>query len=346
MKAIIKESPGEGVRLKDVPIPSIGLHDILVGVTASGICGSDLSISQWKESYRHIPLPMVLGHEFSGKVVCKGVEVQGLEEGDRVTVNPVIACGQCKPCRMGLKDDCERRLILGFTKDGSFAPYVSVPKGASVFRLPNGFSDQMGALVEPFAVAYHAIELSRFKTDDRVCVLGMGPIGLTIIGLLKELGASLIVVIGRTLQEKRIEIAKEMGADLILDIHRDDLNRITRERTEGGGFDIVFEATGNPFSLPQGLEMTRKGGEMVLSGIFEGRGEILLTEFVRGSKRLIGNHAYEDATWFKVIELLSKGKIPAKKLITQELPLSEGLEAFDLLKNRQGVKVLLRPSGF
>lgn len=345
MEAIVKTTPGKGVRLQDVPIPSIGLHDILVGVTASGICGSDLSISQWKEGYRHIPLPMVLGHEFSGKVVCKGVEVEGLEEGDRVTINPVIVCGQCKPCRMGLKNDCERRLILGFTKDGSFAPYVSVPKGASVFRLPNGFSDQMGALVEPFAVAYHAIELSRFKTDDRVCVLGMGPIGLMIIGLLKKLGASLIVVIGRTLQEERIEIAKEMGADLVLDIHRDDLNRIARERTEGRGFDIVFEATGNPSSLPQGLEILRRGGEMVLSGIFEGKGEIELTGFVRSSKRLIGNHAYEDATWVKVIDLLSEGKIPAYKLITHELPLSEGLEAFDLLKRREGVKILLRPSG-
>lgn len=346
MNAIVKTNPGEGVRLKEVPIPSVGPHDILVGVTASGICGSDISIYQWKEGYRHIPLPIVLGHEFCGNVVSKGSDVKDVKEGDRVTINPVIPCGQCRPCQIGSKRDCEKRGILGLTMDGSFAPYLCVPKRASFFKLPDGFSDQVGAMVEPFAVAYHAIELSRFQVNDRVSVLGMGPIGLMLVGLLKELGADLIVVIGRSLKEDRVQIAKELGADLVLDIHQDDLIREVKEMTEGRGFDIIFEATGNSSSLPQGLEMVRKGGEMILSGIFEGRGEIPLTEFVRGSKRLIGNHAYEDATWIKVIDLLSKGKIPAHKLITHELPLSEGLEAFDLLKNRQGVKVLLRPSGF
>jgi 2-desacetyl-2-hydroxyethyl bacteriochlorophyllide A dehydrogenase len=343
MKAVVKADPGKGVRIQEVPIPYVGPHDILVGVTASGICGSDISISLWKEGYHHIPLPMILGHEFSGKVVCNGPEVGGIEEGDRVTVNPVLPCGQCRPCQIGSKRDCEKKDILGFTKNGSFAPFVSVPERASVFKLPDRLSDEMGALIEPFAVAYHAIELSRFQAADRVAVLGMGTIGLMTVGLLGALGARLIVMIGRSLREDRIGIAKEMGADLILDIRRDDPVKVAKEVTDERCFDIVFEATGNPSSLPYGLGMLRRGGEMVLSGIFEGKGEIDLTEFVRGSKRIIGNHAYEDTTWGKVIEILSKGSIPTRRLITHELPLSDGQEAFDLVIRREGVKVLLRP---
>jgi L-iditol 2-dehydrogenase len=182
-----------------------------------------------------------------------------------------------------------------------------------------------------------------FQADDRVAVLGMGPIGLMMACLLKQLGARLIVMTGRSPQKKRINIALDMGVDRVVDIHQEDPVMITREATERIGLDIVFEATGNSSVLSQGLDMTRTGGEVILCGIFEKEGKIRLTDFVRGRKRLVGSHTYDDSTWIKVVELLSKGTIPINKLITHVLPLAEGVRAFDLAIRREGIKILVKP---
>ncbi len=343
MKALVKTTPVKGVTLQTLKRPLSEPQDTLVALSKAGICGNDVSIFLWKEGYRHLPLPVILGHEFSGRVLKKGKMANGINEGDRVTVNPVISCGKCQWCRSGATERCESKSIMGLTHNGCFSEYILIPGEASIFKLPEAISDELGALIEPICVAYHAIEVSRFKSQDDVAVFGMGPIGLMMVCLLRQLGAKSVLIVGRSTCRERADMATDLGADRVVDIHHELPLQVAREMTEGTGADIVFEATGNSSVVPMGLEALREGGQMVLCGIFEGKGEIELTKFVREKKGLLGSHAYDDQTWEKVINLLSDNEMPFNRLITNVLPLSRGIQAFDAMINRQGVKFLLEP---
>jgi len=343
MKALVKEDPRKGIRFREVETPHMGKRDVLLAVSAAGICGSDVSAFLWKKAYRDLSLPLILGHEFTGRVSNTGAEVTGIQEGDRVTVNPLIPCGECLSCLKGDTTGCEQRAVVGLTRNGCFAEYVSIPDRAAFFHLPDGISDEIGALIEPLCVAYHAIEISTFQPGESAAILGMGPIGLLFTALLRRFGAGHILTVGRNLANQRVKIALEMGADRVVDINSESLREAAIGLTGRDCFDKVFEATGNPSAVVSGLEILRKEGEMVLCGIFDGKGEIDLTELVRSRKRLVGSHTYNDKTWTKVIALLAAGSLPVEKLISEVIPLSDGLHAFEKVSRREGIKVLLKP---
>lgn len=346
MQAVVKSKQAPGIDVLDVPVPAVGEVDILVKVRCGSVCGSDVHVYEWTAGYEWLPLPVTLGHEYSGEVVETGAAVRGVAAGDRITSLPIMPCSRCDACRVGKGDACGGKIVLGLLSPGAFAEYVRITAGAPIFKIPEGVSDEAAALCEPLAVALNAVEISGIKPGETAAVLGPGPIGLLTLQVLRAVGASTILVAGTGADARRLAVAEKLGADVIIDVEREDPVQKAAQLAGGGfggGLDFVFEATGNPLSIPQGLAMIRGGGKLVLIGIHAGKAEFAPTELVRGRKSILGAYAYETDTWRRALALLASGRVTVEPMITHTVPFSRAEEAFELAVRREAAKVILVP---
>ena len=349
MKAVVKSKEEPGIEVRDVDVPEIGDTDILVKVVVSSVCGSDVSIYEWKSGYEgyhwwdgSLALPVILGHEFSGQVVEVGSRVTKAAVGDRITASPLMPCGQCDICLAGRPEFCMNS-IVGMLVNGTYAEYVRLTAGANIIKLPDNVSYEAASLIEPLAVALHAVELSSIKPGDRAAVLGPGPIGLMSLQVLKAAGASLLMMAGTSADGKRLEMAERLGANIIVDVEKEDIVGRAMEATGGEGLDCVFEATGNAATLPQALSMVGFGGEVVLLGMYSGPAQFNPVEVVRGSKSIIGALAYGPQTWKRSVALLAKGILTPQAMITHRLPLQEAERGFEMAARKEAVKLVFVP---
>ncbi len=342
MKAIVKTKPEPGIEVLDVEKPKVGEGDILLKVAAASLCGSDIHYYEWLPGSQIIRVPVILGHEFSGEVVEIGSRVDRVRVGDRISAMPSMPCGQCSNCLQGRGDFCSNRLVAGLFSDGFFAEYGRLTAGADIFKLPENVSYDAAALLEPFSVALNAVDLSELKIGQKVAVLGPGPIGLFTLQILKAGGASLVMMAGTGVDKIRLDLARRLGADITIDVEKEDLPSKAMELT-GRGFDLVFEATGNPKSVSQGLDMIRPGGKVVLIGIHSGPAEFDPTPMVRGRKALVGAYAYDAQTWKRALSIISSGQVDPEAVITHRFPLSQAEKGFDLAIRKEAVKVLFVP---
>jgi len=349
MKAVVKTKEEPGIEILDVDAPKIGDTDILVKVVASSLCGSDVSIYEWKSGYQgyhwwdgSLALPVILGHEFSGQVVEVGSRVKKAAVGDRITASPLMPCGECDMCLGGRPEFCMNS-IVGMLVNGTYAEYVRLTAGASIIKLPDNVSYEAASLIEPLAVALHAVELSNIKPGDRVAILGPGPIGLFTLQVLKAAGASLVMMAGTSADRKRLELAERLRADVIVDVEKEDVVSRAMEATRGEGLDFVFEATGNPVTLPQALSMVGFGGKVVLLGMYADLTHFNPVEVVKGSKSIIGAIAYEPQTWKRSLALLAQGIVAPEAIITHRLPLEEAERGFKLAAKKEAAKILFIP---
>jgi threonine dehydrogenase-like Zn-dependent dehydrogenase len=348
MMAIVKKRSGVGVEVCEVPVPTCGEGEILVRVEGASLCGSDLHIYEWSPSYRWLPLPVILGHEFAGQVVEVGEGVSHVRPGDRITASPYISCGNCPRCLGGNGQHCLEMRILGLSADGAFAQYVRLPKNSRLFLLPPEMDAERGALLEPFCVALNAVDRSGIKFGQTAFVLGPGPIGLLTLMLLRSVGVSWVGVAGRASDELRIQRARELGADLLVDVDHEDGIRKVREAMEGlgeSGVDLVFEATGDPGSVSQALEMVRPEGKVILMGIHSGDAAVNPTSVVRGRISIIGAYTYEQDTWLRALRYLTVRDLAVESVISHRLPLTAASEGFALARRGEALKVLFRPGG-
>ncbi len=341
MKALIKSKAEPGFDYLDIEKPVVGENDILLKILAASICGSDVHIYEWTSGYEFMPLPLIPGHEFTAEVVEIGKNIVGLALGDRVTSLGYMPCGECRYCRMGNVKQCEERLILGLTKNGSFAEYMVVKGGADLIKIPDGISNEIASLVEPLAVCLNGIDLSGIKPGQKAAVLGPGPIGLLTVQLLKAAGAGEIVITGTSADEQRLDIARQLGADVVIKI--DEADPVKTVRDTAGLLDYVFEATGIPQTISQGLQMLKIGGKVMVMGIHAKEASFDPIDLVRKRKSLIGVYAYERSTWLRALSLLSTGKIDVSPLITHILPFHQYAEGFELACNKSAAKVILVP---
>ena len=341
MKAIVKTRKEPGIEVLDVESPEIGDTDILVKVAAGSLCGSDVHIYEWTPGYEWLPLPVTLGHEFAGQVVEVGSKVQNIEVGDRITAMPLMSCSRCAMCQVGKGDSCTSKKALGLTTNGAFAEYVRLTAAANIYKLPQNVSYEAASMCEPLSVALNAVELSGIKPGQTAAVLGPGPIGLLTLQVLRAAGASLIMTAGTSADRRRLEVAERLGADIVVDVEREDT--VSRAMETSGRLDFVFEATGNPKSIPQALSMVRSGGKVILIGIHPGPAEFDPTEVVRGRKSLIGAYAYGPETWERALALLAAGRLVVEPMITHRIPLLEAREGFELAVRREAAKVLFIP---
>jgi threonine dehydrogenase-like Zn-dependent dehydrogenase len=338
MQALRKTQAAAGVELVDVPVPELASPDeVLVRVSATGICGSDLHVDDWTPSYAFITqsLPVTLGHEFVG------VAQTGALRGQRVVVRPSVTCGICAACIAGRHDACERRTGIGMTRDGAFAPWVRVPVRNCV-PVPDGLSDELAALAEPLSISMQAMRVARDVTGQRVLVMGPGTIGQGIAVLTRRAGAAQVVVSGRD-DTARLDTLRGMGFDALIDVASQSLADATRPHTNGEAFDIVFEATGVPETITEALALLRRNGIVVVTGIHARPLSLDLTTLVRKQQQLRGSFRPPESDWPEALAMMSELGDVMAPMVSHVLPLSQAKEGFALAHGKQASKVLLRP---
>jgi 2-desacetyl-2-hydroxyethyl bacteriochlorophyllide A dehydrogenase len=332
---------------RDDPVPTGG--QAVVEVAACGVCGSDLH--SFREGLAVKP-GNVLGHEFCGRVLA-APGVDGLAVGDRVTVRPLIPCGACEGCAAGQLQLCEgaHERDIGYGSPGAFAERVLVPRavlGETVFQLPDDVDDASGALVEPLAVALHAVRVAAVRPDDVVLISGAGMIGLAVTKLLRLAGAGTIVVAEPS--PLRRERALALGADRTVDPAAEDVTKVMRSLTGPGAYglgartDVVFECAGAAVSFATALKSVRAGGTIVLSGIFGGEVGARLDRIVEKELRVQGAVAYGDE-FLAVIEMLRGGALRAEQFVSHTYALEQIGAAFATqLDAERSLKVQVRPT--
>ncbi|MBF7082506.1 alcohol dehydrogenase catalytic domain-containing protein [Desulfallas sp. Bu1-1] len=344
MNAVLKYKGAPGhMKFASVPIPSISPDQVLIEVKFCGICGTDHSLYHWNEAIAKaykIDFPRILGHEFAGVVSEVGSEVQGIKTGDRVTVNPILYCGQCSYCAEGIINVCDNRPFLGTDFDGGFAQFIAV-RAQNVIKLPDSVSFESGALMEPLCVAIHAVERVKPGLGEVAVVIGAGAIGLLILMVLKAIGVNRVIVTGLSVDKDRLQLAKSLGAETI-NIEEQDPVSIVKDITGGRGADMVFDAAGHPSVVPQAMKMVAKHGKIGVTGLPSIPSEIMMTEVSLKEITIIGNRAYELKTWLQACKLL-EGGLNVEPIATHTLPLKDWESAFNLIDQRQGLRVLLAP---
>lgn len=285
--------------------------------------------------------PIIMGHEFSGRVTEIGEGVTRVKVGDPVVVEPILSCGECAACKKGKYNLCESLGFHGLSGGGGgFSEYTMVDEHM-VHKMPEGLSFEQGALVEPAAVALHAVRLSKFKAGDKAAVFGAGPIGLLVIEALKAAGASEIYAV--ELSPERIAKARELGVTAVINPAEENVVDKLQQVTNGG-VDVAFEVTGVPAVLQQSIDSTVFEGETIIVSIWETDASILPNNIVLKEKTVKGIIAYRDI-YPAVMELMKQGYFAADRLVTQRITLDEIVEkGFDaLLKEKNQVKILVKP---
>lgn len=348
MKAVMKTEPKPGIKIGELPVPKISPDEVLIRVEAVGICGSDVHIYEWTPGYEHLAkyMPVVLGHEFSGEVVEVGSQVSGFRPGDRVTSETIRTCGECIYCLSGKHMLCDQQRIygrIGQEKKGAMAEYVVCP-GSLLHKIPEAVSFEEAAMINPTTVTLNALEQAGIFPGDPAVVLGAGPIGLILAQGAKAAGASPVVVTGLRQDWERLSLAKSLGADEIIDVDEEDPVEKVRAMTGGLGAATVFEVSGSTKAFNQGLEMLRKGGNLVAVGIYPEEISVNATRnLVRGMKSIRGVYGWSRLDWSRALNLVASGRIKVSPLITHRLPLERADEGFRACLEKKALKVILSP---
>ncbi len=341
MKALIKTQEGPGhLELLDAEEPVVGPDSILIEVAYAGICGTDLHImkGEWKCN-----TPVILGHELSGHIADVGANIKGLRKRDRVVAgNPASTCGACYHCRGGNALMCKQRISMGYMINGAFAKYVAVGK-ENIHRIPDEVSLEEAALCEPLSVAVRAMtERFSIHAGDRVLVSGVGPVGLLCMAVAKAEGATTILC-GVDNDEQRLACGRSMGADLTVNVEKENVEAIVKDQTDGRGVDVAVECAGAAASLATCFKTVRKEGTVIQVGIYSRPFQVDFDQIVMNELQVYGVYGFVWSSWGKSLVLLRDKKVDVRPAITHKLPLSQWKEGFENIRNGSGIKVLLQP---
>ena len=331
----------QDLRYEDVPEPSPGPGQVKVKVRFTGICATDMHEYQNGPILISVP-SLILGHEFSGDVVQVGEGVSKLKSGDRVGADGYWSCGKCFYCQRNMRNLCNQGAFTGVLGDceGSMAEYIVVPED-TLYKLTDNISYEVGALIEPLAVGFHAVKQGKLMVGDTVAILGAGPIGICTLIAAKVAGASKIFV--SEISKTRGEKALAMGATEIINPKEIDPVKKIHELTNGSGVDIAIDCIGLPFSGPQALDIVRKAGTAVIVGISSTPSEFTFMNIWATEKIIVGSQGYAREASF-VVDLLSRNAIDTSGLITAKVALKDGVEKGfeELIRNPdKHVKILL-----
>ena len=338
MKALVKNISEKGIWLKDVAKPVINTNDVMIKITHTAICGTDLHIYKWDDwAKKTIKTPLVIGHEFCG-VICEiGAGVKNLKVGDRVSGEGHLTCGNCRNCRAGKRHLCHKTIGIGVHRDGAFAEYLSLPE-SNVWPIHNDISSEIASFFDPLGNAVHTA-LSFDITGEDVLITGAGPIGLMCVAICKYSGAKNIVI--TDINDYRLAIAKELGASKTINIKNDSIDNHLEKLGIKYGFDVGLEVSGNPTAFNSMLTNMYHGGSIALLGILPNNTKIDWDDVIfKGLKikGIYGREMYE--TWHKMVQIL-RGGLNVKKILTHTFSVSDYQEAFDILDIGQCGKVVL-----
>jgi 2-desacetyl-2-hydroxyethyl bacteriochlorophyllide A dehydrogenase len=328
---------GKDIRIEDLPTPKIKDDEVLVRVKAVSICGSDLH-AYMGVSKRRIP-PLVMGHEFSGEIVKLGRTVKGLKEGERVVLEPVLSCGKCALCQRGRSNICENIRLVGLHLSGAFSEYVPI-SASKCHTLPDAVSFEEASLVEPLAVAVHAVNLASLEKSEDIGILGSGAVGLMTLQVVNNIGAEKLFAIDTL--KYRLNLAKKLGATTTINAKKEDP---VKEVLAYGGANTVFEAVGHQKTVQQALSMVKKGGKVVIIGMLEATMELGMLDVTVKEIEIKGSYGYTSNDFKQALTLIAKGKVEVKPLITHVLSLHDIVKGFDILSQgaENVIKVVLKP---
>src|ERR1700675_829376 len=344
MKALRKMRAGRGLSMESAPVPAIGAADVLVRVKTASICGTDLHIYGWDRwSQGRIKPPVTLGHEFCGVVERVGEEVTAVIAGDFVSAEMHVNCGQCHQCRVGEAHICQNLRIIGIDQDGAFAEFVKIP-ASNIWKLDPAIPEHYGAILDPLGNAVHTV-LAGAIAGQTVLVTGCGPIGLMSIAVAKATGSS--TVFATETNAQRREMAKQMGADVVINPAGEDAVKKILAETGGTGVDVLLEMSGVPSAIQQGFKALRAGGRASLLGIPTENVPLDLVNDVifKGAtvQGIYGRRMYE--TWVQMTALLKAGRLNLEPLFGEKAALENFEGAFAKLNNGLAGKILIYPNG-
>ncbi len=337
MKALVKERPEQGVWLKDVPVPEIGINDVLIRITKTSICGTDVHIYNWDQwAQNTIKPPMVIGHEFVGVIDKIGDNVRDFKPGDLVSGEGHLVCGHCRNCLAGRRHLCREPRGIGVNRDGAFAEYLAIPV-TNVWYCDQTIPEDVLSCFDPFGNAVHTV-LTYDVVGEDVLITGAGPIGCMAVAVAKRAGARHVVI--TDVNPYRLALARTMGATCAVDVRTERIEDITHELDMKEGFDRGFEMSGNAEAFRSMLPAMCHGGKIALLGLLP---EMAIDwDYVVFNgltiQGIYGRRMYE--TWYKVTMMI-QGGLDIRPLITHRFPFQEFEKGFEVMRSGQSGKVIL-----
>ena len=338
MKALVKSHAEPGIWLEEVAEPDVGHNDVLIKIHRTAICGTDMHIFNWDAWARKtIPVPMAVGHEYSGEIVEIGSEVRGFAPGDRVSGEGHITCGHCRNCRAGRRHLCRNTRGVGVNRAGAFAEYLAIP-ASNVFKLSPAIDDEVAAILDPFGNATHTALAFNVVGED-VLITGAGPIGIMAVAIARHCGARHVVI--TDVNDYRLALAERMGATRSVNVGRQSLDAVMKDLGMEEGFDVGFEMSGNPAALREMLRTMNHGGSLSLLGIPPEETAIDWNQVIfKGLviKGIYGREMFE--TWYKMASMLQSG-LDVRPVITHRLGIRDFREGFEIMNSGRSGKVVL-----
>ena len=339
MKALVKSAAEPGLWLEDVPVPEIGINDVLIQVLRTGICGTDVHIYNWdKWAQETIPVPMVVGHEFVGRIVEVGSNVHDFQAGDVVSGEGHVVCGRCRNCMAGRRHLCKDTRGVGVNRPGAFAEYLSLPQTNVWLHAPDIPRD-VQAIFDPFGNAVHTT-LAYDVLGEDVLVTGAGPIGIMAAAVARHAGARYVVI--TDVNPYRLELARKLGIEHVVDVRQRSLADVERELDMKEGFDVGLEMSGNAQAFHDMLHHMCHGGKIAMLGILSQNVAIDWNHVVFNMlniRGIYGREMYE--TWYKMTSMLQSG-LDISPIITHRLDYSEFQQGFDAMRSGESGKVVLK----
>ncbi|MDR2840558.1 MAG: L-threonine 3-dehydrogenase [Paludibacter sp.] len=338
MKSLQKLRPEKGIWLEDAPLPEVGINDVLIKIKKTAICGTDLHIYKWNQwAQQTIKTPMIIGHEYVGTVVETGKGVQNIKIGDRVTGEGHIACGHCRNCRRGKLHVCENIVGVGVNRDGAFAEYLAIPE-SNVVKLDPRIPDEIASIMDPFGNATHTA-LSFPLIGEDVLITGAGLIGSMATAICRFAGARHIVV--SDLSEYRLRIARQMGADITVNVSKGETIENAMSQLNMRGFDIGLEMSGSPIAFQSMIENMYNGSKISLLGILPDSTTVQWEKIIFKALTLKGIYGREMwETWYQMEQMLIQG-INLSPIITHRFAIDDFQKGFDVMESGECGKVIL-----
>jgi len=338
MKALVKTKAEAGLQMMEVPKPQPGHNDVLIKVKSTAICGTDIHIYNWDEwAQQHVPMPLVIGHEFVGEVVEVGQEVTGIKVGDRVAGEGHIACGFCRNCRAGRRHVCRKNESVGVTRPGCFAEYISIP-AINAYPIPASIPNRIAAILDPLGNATHTA-LSYDLIGEDVLITGAGPVGIMAAIIARHVGARYVII--TDVNAYRLELAKKIGVSVALDSNKNSLADAMKTLKMREGYDVGLEMSGNPNALREMLKYMVHNGKVALLGFLPRETQIDWNDVIMKGlyvKGIYGREMFE--TWYKMINMLQSG-MDVSAVVTHEFGIDEYEKAFSTAISGQSGKVIM-----
>ena len=336
MKAIVIENPNK-IEIREIPMPEVREGEALLKIKCVGICGAD--VASYTGNQPFTTYPRIPGHEFSAEIVEIPENDRGLKKGDIVTCNPYFNCGTCYSCQRGLVNCCTDNQTMGVQRDGAFCEYVAMP----VERIfdGQGLSSEELALIEPFAISQHAVSRAVIKDTDTVLVVGAGPIGLFALLAAKQKCKKIVVA---DILDNRLDLAKEYGADAVVNTKNQSLEEFTNEFTNGNGFDVCIEACGAPETFLGCIDSAAFGANIILIGNGKRETSFIHSVILKKELNIHGSRNALKADFLNNIDLVKNRKADVMKMVSAVYDMADATKAFEALKNNDGTlaKVLIR----